>query len=284
MASARGCLRAAQTLSVLGLLAFRVHADRLLPVNYLPEGISSSCATALSADIACPGQVATLQSGLYYSQTNLRDVCTTGCAAALSSYHGNVVSSCASDTWVGPGDEEQPVAMISETFRYHYNFTCLTDNGRFCNNVAAAFAAAANSKPGDDAYDLPAGGDFGEHDTSDRCDACLLKNLAFQAGSPYYDGPRLQSMSLYESRTSSCGIATAPLTTTPNSLLPYVRLAVLQQALVLTIGVSDQRPGPLLRFPHVQGRHIPSRQEMIATPSLSPKGSELLGCSPITTF
>ncbi|KAK8007950.1 carbohydrate-binding module family 50 protein [Apiospora marii] len=222
MAFAWSCLRAAQTLAVLGLLALDVHADRLLPVSYLPEGISSPCATALSADIACPRHIATLQSGLYYPQTSLRDLCTTDCAAALSSYHSQVVANCASDTWLGPGDEEQPVAMISETIRYHYNFTCLTDNGRFCNNVAAAFAAAANSKPGGDSYDLPAGGDFGEHDTSNRCDACLLKNLAFQAGSPYYDGPKLRSMSLYESRTSSCGIATAPLTTTPNTLLPSV--------------------------------------------------------------
>ncbi|KAK8048097.1 LysM domain-containing protein [Apiospora saccharicola] len=223
MALAWSCLRAAaQTLSVLSLLALDVHADRLLPVSYLPEGISSPCAAALSSDIACPRHVATLQSGLYYPQAILQDICTTDCAAALSSYHGNVVASCASDTWLGPGDEEQPVAMISETIRYHYNFTCLTDNGRFCNNVAAAFAAAANSKPGDDPYKLPAGGDFGEHDTSNKCDACLLKNLAFKAGSPYYDGPKLRSMSLYESKTSSCGIATAPLTTTPNTLLPSV--------------------------------------------------------------
>lgn len=83
-----------------------------------------------------------------FSQANLRNLSTSDCAAALSSYHSHVAASCAADTWLGPGDEEQPVAMISETIRYHYNFTCLTDNVIFCNNVAAAFAAAANSKTG----------------------------------------------------------------------------------------------------------------------------------------
>jgi LysM repeat protein len=48
----------------------------------------------------------------------------------------------------------------------------------------------------------------------DPCDMCLLKNLRFQAGSPYYDGPDLASQSLYQSRTSSCGIQGQPLTAT----------------------------------------------------------------------
>lgn len=48
---------------------------------------------------------------------------------------------------------------------------------------------------------------------TDRCDLCFIKNLQFQAGSPYYDGPLLAEHSVYQSKTSSCGISGYPLTT-----------------------------------------------------------------------
>ncbi|KAF7535861.1 hypothetical protein G7054_g5004 [Neopestalotiopsis clavispora] len=210
------------SLASIFLLAFftlvlQTAADSLVPESYLPDGISANCAAALSADTSCKRVVATLEAGKYYSESRLTSICTDDCAAALGTYHNNVLSSCASDTWLGPEDVEQPVALITEIMRYHYNYTCLVDGGRFCNNVAAAFAAASSSATDD--YDLPAGGKFGTHDTSDLCDSCLVKNLAFKAGSPYYDGPKLRSMSLYESKTSSCGINNAPLTTTSESIV-----------------------------------------------------------------
>lgn len=193
-------------------------ADKLLSLRYLPDGISQACANALTADTDCNQIVSTLEGGKYYSQKRLKSICIDACTSSLASYHNNVVSSCALDTWEGPGDVEQPVAFMSELIRYHYNFTCIKDEGRFCNNVAAAFVAAAHPK--EDPSDLPAGGDFGDHDTNDPCDICLLKNLAFQAGSPYYGGPSLRNQSVYEEKTKSCGIKTAPLTTTTNSLAP----------------------------------------------------------------
>lgn len=48
----------------------------------------------------------------------------------------------------------------------------------------------------------------------DDCDACLVKNLKLQAGSPYFDGPVIASLSLYESMTSSCNVIGQPLATT----------------------------------------------------------------------
>lgn len=42
---------------------------------------------------------------------------------------------------------------------------------------------------------------------------CFVKKLGMQAGSPFYEGPRLASMSLYQSMTSSCGVTGMPLTT-----------------------------------------------------------------------
>lgn len=42
---------------------------------------------------------------------------------------------------------------------------------------------------------------------------CFIKRLRLQAGSPFYEGPRLASQSVYESLTSSCGVSNMPLTT-----------------------------------------------------------------------
>lgn len=46
------------------------------------------------------------------------------------------------------------------------------------------------------------------------CDLCFIKNLQFQAGSPYFNGPLLADQSVYESKTSSCGVTGMPLKTT----------------------------------------------------------------------
>ncbi|KAJ0329025.1 hypothetical protein COL5a_004254 [Colletotrichum fioriniae] len=113
---------------------------------------------------------------------------------------------------------DMPLIMITELLRYNYNLTCLTDSGRFCNNVAAAFATSRDPEAANVQGALPAGGDFGDYVPSDTCDGCLVKNLRFQAGSPYFDGPRLQAQSVYESRTADCGITGAPLITTTISL------------------------------------------------------------------
>jgi hypothetical protein len=45
------------------------------------------------------------------------------------------------------------------------------------------------------------------------CDLCFIKHLQFVAGSPFYDGPLLASMSIYEAKTSSCSVSGYPLTT-----------------------------------------------------------------------
>ncbi|KAI4644398.1 hypothetical protein J4E93_006299 [Alternaria ventricosa] len=53
---------------------------------------------------------------------------------------------------------------------------------------------------------------------SGPCDLCFIKNLQKQAGSPYYDGPQIRESSLYESKTSSCGVTGYPLSI---SSLPF---------------------------------------------------------------
>lgn len=204
---------------ILYLFSSRALASQFLEAEALPTNISSACIAALTADVACREGVADLVPGKYYPLTSLQSLCLSSCSSALSSYHTSVLSNCAEDTWEDASGELLPVALYSELIRYSYDFACLKDGERYCNNVAAAYAAAADPQASSVPGGVPAGGDFGQHDTSDPCDSCLLANLRFQAGSPYYDGPILQSRSVYQSKTSSCGVTGAPLTTTANSLL-----------------------------------------------------------------
>ncbi|KAK1709775.1 hypothetical protein BDP67DRAFT_408326, partial [Colletotrichum lupini] len=118
-----------------------------------------------------------------------------------------------------------PLVIICELLRYNYNLTYLTDSGRFHNNITAAFATSRDPEAANVQGALPAGGDFGDYVPSDTCDGCLVKNLRFQAGSPYFDGPRLQAQSVYESRTADCGITGAPLVTTTISLFTQTTAA-----------------------------------------------------------
>ncbi|CAN9387616.1 unnamed protein product [Alternaria alternata] len=58
---------------------------------------------------------------------------------------------------------------------------------------------------------------------SGPCDLCFIKNLQKQAGSPYYDEPQIRESSLYESKTSSCGVTGYPLSI---SSLPFPQLPI----------------------------------------------------------
>lgn len=204
---------------ILFVLSSCALASQFIEAEALPSNISNACVTALTTDTACRAGAAELVPGKYNPFSTLQNLCVSSCSSALTSYHASVLSSCAEDTWEDASGELLPVALYSELIKYAYDFTCLEDGYRFCNNVAAAYAAGADPQASDVPGGVPAGGDFGQHDTLDPCDSCLLANLRFQAGSPYYDGPVLQSRSVYQSKTSSCGVTGAPLTTTANSLL-----------------------------------------------------------------
>ncbi|GKT97447.1 lysM domain-containing protein [Colletotrichum tofieldiae] len=128
-----------------------VSAGTFLDAGAVPQGTSSGCIAALTAETACKDAVADLRPSLYYPLTKLQSICNPACSSALASYHAAVVSSCTQDTYETEERSQIPVAMFSELIRYAYNLTCLTESGRFCNNVAAAFAADAD--PG--AADVP---------------------------------------------------------------------------------------------------------------------------------
>ncbi|OBT52616.1 hypothetical protein VE04_06030 [Pseudogymnoascus sp. 24MN13] len=99
--------------------------------------------------------------------------------------------------------------------KYQYSLACLTDSGRFCNNVAAEAAYVLDPGSNDPVTGISiAQPNSTAGEIPNPCDLCFIKNLRLQAGSPYYDGPALADSSVYESKTSSCSITGMPLTTT----------------------------------------------------------------------
>lgn len=116
------------------------HAFNIYTSDTVPANLTTKCATALSADVACDFVVPALQAGSFYPKSTLQRACTSSCADALAGYQSNINSACAGQSWSAYNDEILPVAVIPDLLRYHYNFTCLTNGDVFCNNVAAAYA------------------------------------------------------------------------------------------------------------------------------------------------
>jgi hypothetical protein len=127
-----------------------IEAAQLLTQSTLPQGLSSACTAALLADVGCSPIVASLKAGSFYPNTTLENVCTEGCNSALAGYASSVVSSCGVETWTGYDDEPMPVRIIPDLIRYEYNLSCITDANRFCNNVAAQAAYAADPQGKED--------------------------------------------------------------------------------------------------------------------------------------
>ncbi|KAF8457847.1 hypothetical protein BDZ91DRAFT_785929 [Kalaharituber pfeilii] len=205
------------TLVGLAVLALNLPCITALPFytnSTVPANLSPECQAALMADVAdCYPVVGALRNGAFYPQAVLETMCTSACTAALAAYRGSIATACSGQTWVGYEDVGWPVTVIPELMIYHYNLACLMDEGRYCNVVAADYAAQLDPQAGHPIY----GTSWPGANTTapiDTCDLCFIKSMRIQAGSPYYNGPRLLSQSQYQSKTSSCSVTGYPLTTT----------------------------------------------------------------------
>ncbi len=116
---------------------------RALTNNSFPSSnLTVPCVGALFGDIACSPAVAGLRLGEYYPEETLYRTCTADCGQALAQYANNVATACDKQIWRGYEDTDMPLTIIPDMLRYHYNLTCLTDSGRYCNALAAKAAAA----------------------------------------------------------------------------------------------------------------------------------------------
>ncbi|KAJ2991553.1 hypothetical protein NUW58_g2476 [Xylaria curta] len=161
-----------------------------------------------------------LIKGHFYAEYTLNRTCTDSCASFLSDYEASVVDSCGDEAWenyfnadeTGSNPRPVPIRVIPNLIRYLFSLTCLKDAGRFCNVVVGAAAMLADPRNTMFGWRPTASNDTGADIPAD-CDLCFVKRLGLEAGSPYFGRPRLSSMGLYQSLTSSCGVSNMPLST-----------------------------------------------------------------------
>ncbi|KAL1616832.1 hypothetical protein SLS56_011264 [Neofusicoccum ribis] len=207
-------LRGLSTLWAVSVAVFFIHSTSAIQLVYnstVPNTITNACGEALLSDVACDPVVKNLRPHFFYTPETLTRVCTDACRESLLRYQSSVQDVCGEEVLPGSFDLNVSVLYIPGVYQYLFESTCMEDGGRYCNNVAAAAAAFAD--PGNSMFNyldsIPA-----NTSEPDQCDSCLVKSLQLEAGSPFFDGPVIASMSLYESMTSSCGVTDQPLTTT----------------------------------------------------------------------
>ena len=198
-----------------------------------PEDISAACSSALTADLACSSSITKLRGGLYYPETLLDDLCTSGCSAALATYESDVTTACGDETYDSLDDGYLPMYSIPQVLRYYYDYFCLSDasSGDFCNVLLAeSLGIQANQSnlgvflylschifslpfpPPQYACTNPPFLDSIEGGGSLNCTDCDLKQLQFLAGAAYFNDEDI--VSEYSSLTSGCSATGYPLTTT----------------------------------------------------------------------
>ncbi|GAP91634.2 hypothetical protein SAMD00023353_6400110 [Rosellinia necatrix] len=191
--------------------------------NSVPSYISLGCANALTQEVSlsvCNPMANRLIKGHFYAEVTLNRTCTDSCAIFLSEYETSIANSCGNEAWENYFNADEtdsdprpvPVRVIPNLLRHLFSLTCLKDAGRFCNVVIGTAAMLAD--PGNTMFGWrPAESNETAADTPADCDLCFVKRLGLEAGSPYFDGPRLSSMGLYQSLTSSCSVSNMPLST-----------------------------------------------------------------------
>lgn len=178
----------------------------------LPSSVTTSCLTALQADIAsCSSSLASIRPFVYPPQDYLSALCTQDCNSALNTYEGGVGAACNGQTYDSSNDGgEVPILAIAQLLRYTFNFTCLTDStsGQYCKVLAAEMIGIS-----DDQSNLVDPSTYGSNnDSSGGCIDCVLKSLQFQASSPFFAGNGAEEA--YTSATASCSATGYPLTAT----------------------------------------------------------------------
>ncbi|RMD40219.1 hypothetical protein DV735_g4913, partial [Chaetothyriales sp. CBS 134920] len=198
--------------ALLQSYAFTVSATVLVYNASLPTTLTSTCLDALLSDVtACDPLVKNLRPDFFYPPASLARICTEDCLSGLSTWMSSVQTSCGNQTVVGDVNVEAAAAFIPGSLLYSFELACLQEDGRYCGPVAALAAAIAD--PGRSLFNYIS--DVTEADVMpESCDICLVERLRLRAGSPYFDGPAVASMSVYESLTSSCSITGRPIATT----------------------------------------------------------------------
>ncbi|PHH84578.1 hypothetical protein CDD83_1702 [Cordyceps sp. RAO-2017] len=160
-----------------------------------------------------------LIKGYFYPEATLARTYTEACEKSLADFKASVIRRYGQEAWKdyfnaderGEAAVAVPLRLIPNLTSYLYRLTCLKDSGRWCNIVAATAAMAQD--PGSSRFSW---GSVVANETTkppSECDICFIKRLRMEASSPYFKGPRLSSLSVYQSLTSKCSVTNIPPTT-----------------------------------------------------------------------
>lgn len=129
---------------IVMLLNPNIKAFQLVKDSSFLNNASTGCAQAIRANISCSPAVAALRSSDYYPVSMLEKACTDECASAIADFEHDIAASCAGQTFHGYGSAAMPISLLPGLLRYDFNLSCITDAGRYCNNVAAEAADPLN--------------------------------------------------------------------------------------------------------------------------------------------
>ena len=122
-------------------LTFQACLSQTLSLYSVPVGIantttiSTGCANAMKANIACDPELVDFATSGYYGALGNTSIqasfCASTCATSLASYHNSVASACAKDPqpWGG-----LPATWVGDSLWAYQNRTCLKNpsTGAYC--------------------------------------------------------------------------------------------------------------------------------------------------------
>lgn len=111
------------------------------------QGITAACAASLMTEVSCDPVLQSMQNGYYYPPDTLRRVCTGTCQESLTAYRQGVNEACSGGNQSVPGfsdDFQMSPLAIPDVYGYFWDYYCLSEGDRWCNQVAAELAVMAD--------------------------------------------------------------------------------------------------------------------------------------------
>lgn len=107
-----------------------------------PEGLSNECTSALLVEIGCAPVVAGFRTSSYIPPNALQEICTSQCSNDLQAFRTSVAASCVDETFeYNEGEAPIPVAMLADMLAFSFNYVCLKEGTKWCNEHFADSAA-----------------------------------------------------------------------------------------------------------------------------------------------
>ncbi|KAJ7668263.1 hypothetical protein B0H17DRAFT_1088052, partial [Mycena rosella] len=172
-------------------VSFQIYTDDLLPTNPAPP---TSCASALTASVACNDTIQFLGSNPFYDGPSLAAMCSASCTSSLNTYRTNVVAACGNYQIPGPNNVSYAPTLAVDTISGPYAVQCRQDptTSEFCNEILSSFGPT------------PAQGILG-YPSNELCTPCMLGTMNATLSNPLTFYPDFYAV--LQSALTTCGSA-----------------------------------------------------------------------------